>query len=288
MAGLCYRNGYGVERDEERGMKLLRRASLLGYQDAEEEMNKAVPENSLYDDGVIDNSRMDVPDIDTSLNDISLLAGSYQGVLVQYDWSGQHVISERPIAMTIVNQSTSAEGFLCIDNDTVSFTAGVTADGCLEFCNSTLIMPERYTGPHGINYRMDRARLNIWQNRIYGRLDLYSLKLKEPERPMYIEMTRCNTSLDLLNDSDEKILTTPNPFNEYIKASFTISKDVSNVQARFFNHAGVLKDVVNLGDLTAGKHTVDIYPALSDGYYVLNVQVGDEMLRTIVIKKGMK
>ena len=31
MLGLCYRNGYGTEQDEEKGLEILKKAADLGY-----------------------------------------------------------------------------------------------------------------------------------------------------------------------------------------------------------------------------------------------------------------
>lgn len=45
MIGLCYRNGYGVEKNDELGKEYLYRSAMLGYTDAKEELERINTEN---------------------------------------------------------------------------------------------------------------------------------------------------------------------------------------------------------------------------------------------------
>lgn len=150
---------------------------------------------------------------------------------------------------------------------------------------------ERYSGPEGVDYRLDYAQLELWPNKISGEFGLYSNLLREPERPMYIELERAGTANYTKGDtnSDEtlsSISIAPNPFVDTFNATIELVEDVKNVQARFFSNTGMMEQVINLGDMAKGKHEVMLSPNIRNGLYVLNVTAGKQVLRTIISKKG--
>lgn len=46
MLGVCYRNGYGVDKDEQKGIYWLNKAAAMGYVHAQNELKEAQPENA--------------------------------------------------------------------------------------------------------------------------------------------------------------------------------------------------------------------------------------------------
>lgn len=293
MLGLCLRNGYGIPCDTTEAMKCLNRSAVLGYRDATEELLRPLPENCLGDDGICSDTLTDVPttmpEIIEGSKDTAMLAGSYSGVLVMYDWSGSHIIGEKPVAMTLHNIADRISGELQINSDTVDFHGGITADGTIAFQSGALEMKERYTGETiPVNYRMDYARLNNEDGKLSGRLALYSLKLYEPERPMYIELNRewlGNNADKHNNEGKDEISIAPNPFDYQFDAMFKLQQGATNVTALIFNRDGILIERISLGDLEAGEHRITLMPSISSGLYVLNIKAGSQTLRTI-IKKG--
>lgn len=288
MLGLCYRNGYGVEQDTVRARYYLDRSAQLGYRAAIDELQQVYPENSLRErcDSLKAPSRM--PSVNTSVNDMGQLAGDYRGTLVLYDWSGQYVIGEKPVRMTLASDGKTASGALYVNADTVQFQAGISADGELRFTDGRVSLNERYTDGR-MNYRMDYARLDVWPGSIKGRLGLYSLSLKEPERPMYIELERDGAASGKSLGEEERysrITASPNPFSQDLTARFELSEAVHNAEARLFNKAGVLVWRMPIGGMSAGEHRVKLSPRVKDGEYVLNIKAGNHLLRTIIVKKG--
>lgn len=296
MLGLCYRNGYGVEQDTAKARFYLERAGKLGYRMALEELNRRLPENYLHELAAsvdsLSNLPQSMPDVNSSVNDTSMIAGRYAGVLVLYDWSGNYILGEKPVRMDIKSKNGKFVGELLVEGKPVGFESKVMPDGSLAFDKGQLLLGDRYLDSHSVRYRMDYARLDVWENSLAGQLGLYSLALKEPERPMYIQLQREGTSaLDSLGGetaSREKggISVSPNPFDTNLTAIFELQENVSNAEARIFNKSAMLVDRIAIGSLEKGRHSVSLSPNVRNGEYVLNIKAGKEVLRTIIIKKG--
>ncbi len=287
MLGLCYRNGYGVEQDEEEGMRLLKQASDLGYRAAIEEVERPFPENCMHDIIVNNASYGDVPEnmpeIKTDVNDASLLNGQYYGFIVMYDWSGKHVLGERPVTMNLTNNGRNADGYLKLGNDSVPFTATVTTEGSLKFNKSYAKMKERYTYTGKETYRLDKAQLDIWEKKICGSLSLYSVKHREPEKPMYMELNRADGSKEMAVVS-ERISVSPNPFSMEFHSIFRLANR-SKAVVRIFDKYGIKVWQQNIGELPEGTNTLTFSPDIPAGYYVLNISAGGQTLRSIIVKK---
>ena len=296
MLGLCFRNGYGVERDEALADSLLQRSAVLDYKPALEELLRPEPENCLGEDFSAENSLpRQMPEVNATVNEVSMFSGQYSGFIVMYDWSGQHVLGEKPVTMSVEDiQGDSLTGKLIFANDTVPFRAGITSEGRLSFTAGKVSLDERYTVGKKVSYTLNEAMLDIWKDNIKGRLSLYSLKEKEPERPMYMELQkRPSPALPVRegDDADEdadrytRIVAAPNPFSTDFSATFELA-EACEAQVRIFNQFGVLVYGRALGMLEAGTHTETFSPNILDGTYVLNIKAGQQVLRTIIVKKG--
>lgn len=289
MLGLCYRNGYGVGQDEAKASSYLNRSAALGYRDAIEELDRPYPENYLHE--VYTGNEVgayipeNMPDINPKVNDISLIAGKYNGFIVMYDWSGKYVLGEKPVTMSASIQGTEMAGMMVLGTDTIPFSAEITNDGRLQFKRGSLKLNERYASEGKVKYRMDNAILDIWNDKIQGRLNLYSLKQKEPERPMYFELHRNGTDETIHDDVYSRIVVAPNPFANDFKATFELLND-ADTQIRIFNKYGMLIWQQDLGSLGKGCHEVVISPDIMSGTYVLNIKAGKQYLRAIIVKNG--
>ena len=284
MLGLCYRNGFGVERDEDKGNSYLRQAEILGNGAATEELEKETPENDIYRDVSNANTPLHMPEISTEFTDLSKLSGEYEGILVQYDWSGQYVLNEKPIALTLICDGKSADGTIKIDGETATFSSNTQSDGRLRFNSGEICLSERYSGKEGIVYKLEEATLDAWNDRIAGRLSLYSTLQKEPERPMYIELYRkSNVSKDV---NGQSISISSNQFDSHLIIDFDMDEDVPSVDVRIFNRSGMLVERKTLNGLIKGHHTINFTPAIPNGLYVLNIKAENHMLRTLIVKKG--
>ena len=285
MLGLCYRNGFGVGQDIEKGIAYLHQADVLGYSFATEELTREYPENDVYRDMAFKDIPQTMPDVSADFMDIPSLSGEYEGVLVQYDWSGQYVLCEKPISLSITADNDSVSGKLTVNSQDADFHAHIANDGRIKFSSGEITLEERYTGSDGVSYRLDDACFNVWNNKITGRLGLYSIKLKEPERPMYVEIYK-KDSMQNTTEQNDGISISPNPFYNQFTARFELSEDIPNVEVRIFNRGGVLIYRHVYGAMEKGYNTLTIAPSINEGIYVLNIKAGKQTLRRLITKKG--
>lgn len=295
MLGLCYRNGYGVAQNDDRATFYLERAGKLGYYDALVELKRDHPENYLNES--VSDSIMkkgipyEMPEINISVNDTSGIAGMYKGYVAMYDWSGKYILGEKPVTLQLSKSKDNVTGIFTINEQNVSLKGTIDENGNISFADNNLKLAERYAGVEEVDYRIERAQVEVWPNTISGEIRLYSKLLREPERPMYIELekagARNNSSVSVEKENaDSYISVAPNPFVDTFNARFELAEDASNVQARFFNSMGTLEQVVNLGNLSKGKHVVKLSPVLRNGMYVLNIKAGKHVKRTVITKKS--
>jgi len=260
----------------------------MGSRAAMEELLRPEPENSLEDIIVQSDLGNDIPEnmpvIAPQVNDTSIVRGEYQGYIVMYDWSGQHVIGEKPVAASIMRDGDGVYGNLVLGADTIPYRASLTADGRMVFSNVTTSMNERYTPGKRTPYRFANVQLDIWNESLRGDVALYNLKEKEPERPMYMELQRLGGSSEQ-NTLYCHVTAAPNPFSVSFEAIFELNGN-AEAKVRVFNQLGVMVWSENLGLLEDGKHSISITPNIPDGTYVLNIAAGRQVFRTIIVKKG--
>lgn len=291
MLGLCYRNGYGTEQDETKGMELLNTSATLGYSAAIEEVSRTYPENHFTDIFVSDSIFADIPtsmpEIKADVNDTTLLKGYYRGYVVMYDWSGQHILGEKPVVMSVDRTGKDVSGYIILGTDSVPFKAGITSEGTLKFKKSYVSLNERYTFNGKVKYKLNSARLDIWKDKVCGSLALYSLSLMEPERPMYMELYRdWNGNIkEGENNAYKYIGIAPNPFDSQFDAIFEL-REATNAIVRVFDKFGMAIWQQELGTLEAGRHKITLRPDIRQGHHVLNISAGKQTLRTIIVKKG--
>ncbi len=287
MAGLCYRNGYGVKKDDNMARAYLYRASLLSYSAATEELIRPDAENCLHDYFASDNPEnipIHMPDIKTAVNDITLLNGVYEGKVITYDWSGKFILNEKPLTLCISTIGKKANGIMYLANDTIPFSASISADGTLLFEDGTFETKDRYIQNKLAKYRIDNAKLDIWDNGIKGSLSFYSLSLKEPDRPMYMMLNKRNVKKNSKFQQISSIAALPSIFSSDFKATFELTES-SDARLCIFDKFGTPVYTKELGILNAGKYDITVCPNIDKGFYVLNMVAGKQILRTIIVKK---
>lgn len=291
MLGLCYRNGYGVDRDTARASFLLERAADLSYGAAIEELLREQPENSWNSLDAHMEQAVEVPasmpSIEPMVADMASIPGEYQGSLVTYDWSGRHVINERPLSVSMALAGGAIKGKWCDGVDTVSFTATADADGRLIFEEGAMRRHERYTEERPVLYRFKSADIVSIGGSLTGSLRLYSVTQREPERPMYISLAKVGAQgNDAAADSTKTSLKAyPNPFSGNVTLSFDLTEAVTSARICLYNQAGVNVLTATTGALAAGHHSFTITPNVPDGMYVAHVTAGSRQFRAIIIKK---
>lgn len=290
MLGLCYRNGYGIGQDLEKASFYLKRAATQNSGMAQDELNREFAE--------IDGSnRMQakeshsfpevMPEISPIIMDLSDLNGIYEGVIVTYDWSGQHAIDERMIKMETNSSGNSLVGYWYDDGDTIKIKASITDDGKLIFSKGTINLSDRYTNGEKFPFRFQSADICFEDQTITGRLRLYSIKQKEPDRPMYLMLQKQIPNEDMINKEgmSKRIYAYPYPFTNQLTVHFDLEKPTSDATLAFYNQYGVNIKNYPLGKLSEGSHNVDISPNISGGVYVLRLITKQEQFKNIIVRK---
>lgn len=292
MLGLCYRNGYGVDVDEERAKILFERGAKLGSKDAMEELLNSKPENDpdrkskfiSRDMAVPDNMPEIEPYVPDNKNN---LAGHYNGMLVTYDWSGEYVISERKISLDMAVNEDKATGLWLMDNDTIPFTARVSKNGELVFDSVEVSMYDRYSRTYSARYCFDKVDISYISDMISGRLRLYSLDEQEPERPMYVCLQKSGAfdGDDMAKDDNSRIYSYPNPFVSQVTLHFELDNDVKSAKICVYSRTGILRQSYSLGALSAGACSYTIMPDLSEDVYVVHVVADGHVYETVIFRK---
>lgn len=288
MLGLCYRNGYGTDMDEAEANYWLTEAEKHGYTLASEELEAEKPENSLEGTKVLTQNAISVPTTfartravqkDMSLN------GVYQGILVTYDWSGQHIISETPLQLSLQTEGNRVQGEWMTDTDTVWVNATIK-DGILHFENTQMHSKDHYLPEEPILYQFTEAEIQAVASSLTGNIRMYSPQLMEPQRPMYLSLYKTRASgIEDTRKDNKYIKAYPNPFSDNLNLAFTLSEN-ADVKVAIYDYSGRNVHMTALGTLQAGEQRFSMTPNLEQGVYIVKVFAGKETFQVIVVKEG--
>ncbi len=286
MLGLCYRNGYGVDQDLAKAQFYLNRAAELSYSRAIEELNREQPENNwTHIDSNVDGVEIpaSMPDIPPFINKDAGIEGNYHGVIVTYDWSGENVINEQPLSLYLVIKGRRMIGKWCEGQDTIQVIANIANNDRLVFEEGAISKYDRYVEERPVQYCFEDADICIKDCFITGRLRLYSITYREPERPMYISLRKTAAENDKENTT---IQAYPNPFKDQITISLDLEENASSSSVYIYNQSGVNIQSYKIGPLSAGKNTLTIHPSIPDGLYILRINAGKKQFQTIIVKNN--
>ena len=192
MLGICYRNGFGCMQDSAKADYCLRRAIGLKCRDARGELGRRHEETYLSDvygdDERYSYLPIPMPDIIPAPAGAKLAGGDYEGFMVMYDYSGDRLVMQKPVRMSVRRDGPRVSGMMAVGADTVSFSGEICADGKLKFTSGRLTLDERYEISGALEYNLDYMVFDDIAGKLCGRLGLYSVKLREPGRPVYVEL----------------------------------------------------------------------------------------------------
>lgn len=290
MLGLCYRNGYGVEPDTARAGFYLRQSANLNFRDAMLELLKPEPEYNPSLHGLSISENMEIPDrmpeIEPYLpNNKRVLAGRYHGLLVTYDWSGEKVISEKPLTVDMGIDEDKAEGLWLMEGDSIPFAASLTDSGELCFDSTEVTMYDRYSDTYQARYSFEKADLSYVSDMISGKLRLYSLDEQEPERPMYVSLMKTRehgegNAVD--EEGNGRIYSYPNPYRERVTMWFELEEDVPAAEISLYTQNGMFRQGFRLGALKAGVHSFSVTPDVSENTYIVRMTAGNRVYQAII------
>ncbi|MDE1191188.1 MAG: T9SS type A sorting domain-containing protein [Arachidicoccus sp.] len=327
---LCLRNGYGVMQNEDSAQYWLKKAASFGYKQATQELQMKVPENSntavtqliqkIHNAAIPEKVALNqFIAVQPKAPDASVIAGDYEGYVIQYDWSGQHTVSAKKLHLLLrPNNGNIATAITA--NNTVSFTGkwmeenadSVTIHASLQkdslvFDNTHYQRKDHYSPNRAVTYDFRNASLNLVRkgNSVYlaGNIYMFSPDRKEPSKPLLVALSRIadvngNNAINTqnyqnLNDSSNKKMDAhllnvyPNPFTTYTNIEFFVNRETT-VGIELYNMVGqkVFEKVAQ--PLNIGLYKIRIEPSLqlAAQTYVLRLVFsnGQEVIK--VIKKG--
>lgn len=273
MLGLCYRNGFGVSQDEKKAEGYLQKAALANYRFAIEETLRegAEVQPSLRIEEGAEPVPESMPAVEAFLDHTEDISGRYSGCLVTYDWSGGRVVREQRLDVVFSKKQDGYCGTWVMNADTIAFYARITSDGRLVFDNTRAMMDDRYTEGHKVEYLFDNAELASLGGTLTGGLRLYSMSQKEPQRPMYLSLSRRGADSDTRDDGLCYMAAYPVAGTNRIELRFTLPREVHDISIVLASQNGMYAKSYNLGALPSGDHRFTITPNLTDGLYIVSM-----------------
>ena len=293
--GLCWRNGYGVEKNEDSARYWLNKSAALGYKQAIKELKMTAGENSndsasalvqQINNAAIPNTTIlnKYTRIQQKLPSAEVISGDYNGYLIQYDWSGTHVVSSKKLQFTIEAKDNDLTGQWIEDaKDTVAIKAVLSSDSIL-FKNTQYHRKDHYSPDTAVLYDFSNARLNLVQTNdsvfLAGNLDMFSPERKEPSKPLFVALSR-----DVPLIQKMVVKTYPNPFTSILNVDFNLLKS-ANIEVQLITLNGKLVYSNSAGVLEPGWYSLPIQMGpIANGTYFLKLVNGKNSTLTKVMKQ---
>jgi hypothetical protein len=296
--GLCYRNGYGATADKDNARYWLDKASALGYRVAATELATAGPENNISAEDLASRiqaaQRLASAVPDAPLNTYSRvrqnirtadLEGEYKGYLLQYDYSGEHIIGNDPVNLSLTCTNGSLSG-LWQESDTLatSLNAVLTGTSVL-FDNVHYNKSDHYSRGKALEIDFKEASLELVPSGdsfyLAGNLWLYSAGRKEPEKPAYVIFSRTGA---VVAGNASPVSVYPNPFHDLLTVKFQL-KERGDVRTVVYTEDGTQIYSNASGRLEAGDYALPIPLNVAAGSYIVKLYNGRQVSSTVVVRK---
>jgi uncharacterized protein len=303
--GLCFRNGYGINKNKDSAMYWLQKSFMNGEKMAIQELKTNEPENNnpkltefandlklktlKSKNGTINK----VEKINNSI-EANIIEGNYRGYIIKYDWSN-------PLQIELNYQSNSLVGtWLEENNESTPFYAKLTSNTML-FNNTSYKTKSHYNPTVALKYNFQNANIQ-WQNindsmTLSGTIQMFNENINEPNNNQFIYLTKykntLNTNLIEVFNDDGTVMKTisnltvsPNPFNKIIKVEFK-NNETQNVSISLHSINGNQVYNNNLGVLSQGFYSIDLLPnqMLTPGIYILKVVFNNKAKFIKIIKQ---
>ncbi|MBS7256358.1 T9SS type A sorting domain-containing protein [Flavobacterium branchiicola] len=300
MLGLCYRNGYGVTIDTEKAKYWLLKASERRHKKSQIELDDPEAENAVPNQRLTLSKTL--PEV-TSITEINApetflkvkqapisknISGNYTGQLIRYDWSGQNIISQTPLQIDLKQDDSKLSGVWNEEHgDSAPFTAQIM-ENAIVFEDSKIDRTEHFYKDTIATYSFKEAKIQLIDADeslfIVGNLQLYNIKEKENERPMYIILDKKQEKNIQEKELISSVIAYPNPVLNDFNLSFNLahSADVE-MSIHYINGVQIYKQ--QWKNLPAGQQTKTLVLNAPTGYYLLRLTYESEVKTTILIKR---
>jgi hypothetical protein len=304
MLGLCFRNGYGVAVDLDSARFWLAKAADRGLQYAKEELASSTPENKNIH-VIPDLERLtagtNTPDPGSGYYTVKYqmsredIPGEYSGYTIKFDWSGQFIIGESALKLTLSRQDNLLSGKWSEEaGPSTNITAMIT-DSALVFNNTSVTNTDHYNQTSANQLEFKNASLQLIRNNgmvyLQGNLQLFSETHNEPEKPEFVLLVRTASLPDSIDNKSDltadsaQFTAYPNPFTDRIQFQYNLRQACTVQLMVTALGSGVILYQGTPQYQEAGPHSDAINVNGAGGAYVVTLWHGNHLQSTILIKK---
>jgi len=294
MLGLCYRNGYGVACSDGDAHFWLAKADREAYKFATDEIEAETPENNISPTQLRSAQAMNIPPKFAKVKHLDFgedINGSFEGLLVTYDWSGKNIIRETPLILNLVSDGKTVEGEWIEASDTVLLKAEKES-GSLRFIDMHHYRNDHYNNANDpVLFRFEQAEMQITddgqETTLIGNIRMYSPESMEPERPMYLSLQKANAGITNITPITqiEDLRVYPIPFYHELNISF-VQAEKELVKIGIYNDLGACVYLYDAGRLPEGEQHLILSPLLPAGTYIVKLFAGKHSSQVIVLSNG--
>ena len=300
--GLCWRNGYGVTKNEDSARYYLQQSADLGYKQAMLELATPTAENSNDSAAQVllqQISNAAIPDknainqfnkVQPHLPSADVIAGEYTGWLIQYDWSGTHMVATKKLQLNLTAKNRDISGeWMEEEADTTKIKARIESDSLL-FEETKYARTDHYSLANAIPYNFENAKLNIVQQGdsvfLAGTVEMFSPVRGEPSKPVFIALSRAGLKTqDSLVFNQLRLTAYPNPFKNVLNVSFYLPQ-AATVSVQLYSMNGALVYEREAGMLEEGNYSLPVYSTnLMPGMYILELLYNHQSKTVKVVKE---
>jgi len=227
------------------------------------------------------------------------LNGDYSGYIIKYDWSGKRIIGQSKLELHLDGRGSNISGEWLEDGSAAALLNATLTDSGLVFNNTSYERDEHYSPSKPVNFEFRDASFQLAKhgNEVYisGKLQLYSLKLHEPEKPIYVFLTKDRVDKGrqtlalkpeeqlVLQSASKGFMVYPNPFSNSFNLNYTQS-NAGRVQMQLFDTQGKLL-LQQEWNQEAGTYNKAIDASfLQTGSYLVKLTTSKTTYTSLVIK----
>jgi hypothetical protein len=300
--GLCWRNGYGVIRNSDSAKYYLQKSADLGYKLAQIELDNPTAENSNDSAAQvllqqISNAAVPNKNVLNQFNKIQphlpsseIITGEYTGWLIQYDWSGKHIVTTKRMQLNLNAKNLDISGeWIEEGTDTAKIYAQINSDN-LQFKETQYSRTDHYSFNKAITYNFHNAKLNVVQlgDSVFlaGNVEMFSTLRGEPSKPIFVALSRAGLKeMDSIMFSKVKLIAYPNPFANTLNAEFNLPRS-AKVSVQLISLNGTILYSKEAGELEKGFYSLPIHIInLTQGIYLLKLNYNNHTKTIKVIKQ---
>ncbi len=311
---ICHYFGYGVPEDKNRGISMLQdsqiqnsKTVLQQFEKSKSEVNRqnknteAIVKNSKIPDE-IKNSSASQQQVSSSPVAITSLSDTYIGKLIEYDWSGKHIVRTTPIEMELdYDAYDNTMDYKIAINDIKKSGSGSVFDQEIYIDNLSVSLKKIFTDnkdEQHLSYKILSIAFSTKtihkKTYLVGAVDSYIENWNEPAPPIQLVLTKTSNEWDLSDDALHSFLNQnsfiklyPNPVKTDVLVHYELDTPSRvRLELQGISNTSYHKVVEQETEQPSGKKLYRINSIdLPIGTYLIKIQVNDKQYTKLIIKQ---